>query len=164
MHSPRSLMKAGRPSFKTLTSFKIGTLRRGQSRANTTRVEKPPSRDQCFRGRSEFSQMQNLTNAANAERSSGVRQTLFDIKEFTVQRTPLSATYVGKPSDRSLLSLSTNSVTRRKSHINARTVERVSVRWRIWWNTGGSIPKKGPINAANVKKRSVRIQPLFDTS
>lgn len=121
-------------------------------------------RDRCFCGISKFLQMQNLMNAVNVEESSGVRQISFDIKEFTHQRIPLNVTYAGKPSNISLLFLSINSVTLKKSHISVMTVENFSVRWHILLNIRGSIPKKNPINVVSAKKRLVRIQPLFDIS
>lgn len=103
-------------------------------------------------------------NAVNVEESSSVRQISFDIKECTRQRIPLIAIYAGKPSNRSPLLLSINSVTLRKSHISVMTVGNVSVRWHILLNIGGFIPKKNPINVVSAKERLVRIQPLFDIS
>lgn len=164
MPFPLLVMNAVRTSFKTFTLFKIRMLKQGGGVASVMSMESLSVRDHCFCSISKSLQTQNLTNAVNVGESSDVRQILFDIIEFTHQRTPLNATYVGKPSNRSPLLLSINSVTCRKSHINVMTVENVSVRWHILLNISGSIPKKNPINVVSVKERLVRIQPLFDIS
>lgn len=164
MPSPLLVMNAARTAFATFTLFKIRMLKQGGSVASVMSMGSLSVRDHCFCGISKSLQTQNLTNAVNVEESSGVRQISFDIKEFTHQKTPLNATYVGKPSDRSPLLLSINSVTCRKSHINVMTVGNVSVRWHILLNIRGSTPKKNLINVVSVKGRLVRIQPLFDIS
>lgn len=164
LHSLLLAMNATRTSFKAFTLFKIRMLKQGRSRANVRSMENLSVRDHCFCGISNFLQTQNLMNAVNVEDSSGVRQISFDIKEFIHQRIPLNVTYVGKPSNKSLLLWSINSVTLKKSHINVMTVGNFSVRWHILLNIRGSIPKKNPTNVVSVKGRLVRIQPLFDIS
>lgn len=164
MHSLLLVVNAVRTSFKTLTLSKVRMLKQEGSGANVMNMENASITDHCFGGTIRFLQMRNLMNVVTVEESSGVRPILFDIKECTLQTIPLSVTCVGRPSNRSLRSVSINSVILNKSRINVMTVENFSVRWHILLNTRESTPKKNPTNVVNVKERLVRIQPLFDIS